>query len=128
MVVAMTWTPQKFIAKTEVATAAGVRKAAKYAQRKMQNKLEGEGTGRIYSRPGGGTYQASSPGEPPAERTGALLRSLRRQRMGLLTYRVGTELDYGRYLEYGTERIEARPWLRSSIFENTRKLTALIAS
>jgi hypothetical protein len=33
--------------------------------------LTGPRSGRTYYKPGGGTYQASAPGEPPAERTGA---------------------------------------------------------
>jgi hypothetical protein len=33
-------------------------------------------TGRMYRRPGGGLYQASAPGEPPAIRSGELLRSI----------------------------------------------------
>lgn len=37
--------------------------------------LTGERHGRIYRRPGGGYYQASAPGEPPAERTGVLRQS-----------------------------------------------------
>lgn len=40
--------------------------------------LSGPRSGRVYTRPGGfGTYQASAPGEAPAERTGALRQSWR---------------------------------------------------
>lgn len=35
------------------------------------------GTGRVYSKPGGGTYRASAPGEVPVSRTGVLAGSFR---------------------------------------------------
>ena len=35
------------------------------------------GGGKTYRRPGGGTYQASGPGQPPASRTGTLANSIK---------------------------------------------------
>ncbi len=37
--------------------------------------LRGERSGKVYRKPGGGTYRASAPGEPPAVRTGNLRRN-----------------------------------------------------
>lgn len=36
-----------------------------------------QGSGALYSKPGGGTYRASSPGEAPVSRTGALANSIK---------------------------------------------------
>jgi len=67
--------------------------------------MEGGKTGRIYPRPGGGTHQASAPGEYPATDYGALANSyasgvepLNSQKTKWLVY---TDKDYAAPLEYG---------------------------
>jgi HK97 gp10 family phage protein len=63
----------------------------------------------------------SSPGEPPHKQTGRLQGSItwelsRRGFFGRgLMARVGTNLEYGRYLENGTRRMRPRPWLKRSL-------------
>lgn len=61
---------------------------------------------------------ASFPGEPPHLRTGRLRASvtweLGQDALGLYAA-VGTNVDYGRYLEDGTDRLAARPWLKSAL-------------
>jgi hypothetical protein len=63
----------------------------------------------------------SSPGEPPRKQTGRLQGSITWElsRRGLfgrgLMARVGTNLEYGRYLENGTRRMRPRPWLKRSL-------------
>jgi HK97 gp10 family phage protein len=63
----------------------------------------------------------SSPGEPPHKQTGHLQRSItwELRRSGLfgrgLIARVGTIVDYGRFLELGTRRMRPRPWLKRSL-------------
>jgi hypothetical protein len=63
----------------------------------------------------------SSPGEPPHKQTGRLQGSITWElsRRGLfgrgLMARVGTNLEYGRYLENGTRRMRPRPWLKRSL-------------
>lgn len=52
-------------------------RAGQVLQIAAESVLTGARSGRIYRKPGGGTYQASAPGEPPAERTGALRHSWR---------------------------------------------------
>lgn len=71
----------------------------------------------------------SRPGQPPHRQTGTLVNSIAtdeevRVVQGLVNYavaRVGTNLDYGRYLEFGTAKMKARPWLRPS-FRATARL------
>lgn len=79
------------------------------------NKLTGPRSGRWYRIPGTNRlYQASAPGEPPAERLGDLRRSLRTvegvEGEALVGY-MGTDKDYGRDLETGTMRVLPRPWM-----------------
>jgi len=68
----------------------------------------GPKTGRRY-----GKHQASAPGEAPATNTGRLIQSILWQ-LGYqgLSAEVGSPLDYASYLETGTKRMAARPWLR----------------
>jgi len=61
-------------------------------------------------------HQASAPGQYPADDTGLLAANINITTTNLgLTARVGTPLMYGRYLEYGTSKMHARPWLRPSL-------------
>jgi hypothetical protein len=88
-------------------------------------KVPTTGSGRVgegRSRPGTGVwYTASAPGESPANRLNGLRSSVDYDVRGegrKLIGDVGTKLGYGASLEYGTERMSARPWLRRS-FERT---------
>lgn len=80
----------------------------------------GPKTGRIYRR-GTVTHQASAPGQYPASDTGRLASNVRFELPsgGNMTGRVGTNIQYGAYLEFGTSRMEARPWLLPS-FEKAK--------
>lgn len=64
----------------------------------------------------GRTVNVSKPGDPPNTDTGRLAQSIKFdfQKNGLVG-RVGTNLKYGAWLEFGTERIAARPWLSLSL-------------
>ena len=80
--------------------------------------LSGPRTGRTYFVPDTKkTYTASAPGEPPAVATGRLRQTVKTAVRGegksIMGF-VGTELEYGAELEYGSSRVEARPWLRIS--------------
>ena len=60
----------------------------------------------------------SAPGEPPHLATGTLARSIEMEtfRDGAdLVGRVGTNLKYGRFLEFGTARMAPRPFLRPAL-------------
>lgn len=80
--------------------------------------LRGNRHGRLYRVPGTKVYyRASAPGEPPATRTGALRQSLRVvvfQNPEKLVAQVGTDLEYGKNLEFGTRKILPRPWFKPS--------------
>ena len=85
--------------------------------------LSGRRSGRTYFVPGTHrTYTASAPGEAPASATGRLRQSVNISVAGegaKVVGMVGTALEYGKCLEYGTRSILPRPWLRPS-FEKAR--------
>lgn len=60
------------------------------------------------------THVASAPGEPPNTDTGRLAGSVRVV-LSETSADVGTDLDYGRYLEFGTQDMGARPWLNPAL-------------
>ena len=55
-------------------------------------------------------HRASAPGDPPAVDTGRLRQSVRYEIAGNVGL-VGTDLDYGKKLQFGTRKVAARPWL-----------------
>lgn len=58
----------------------------------------------------------SRPGEAPNTDTGRLVQSIKFDfKDNGLTGRVGTNLKYGRALEFGTSKMEARPWLSTAV-------------
>jgi HK97 gp10 family phage protein len=86
-----------------------------YARQKIQS---GGRSGRVYRRRGI-AHQASAPGEFPKTDRGQLVASLYfRVAANKLSAFFGTKLNYGRYLEYGTSRMRARPWLAPTLKAN----------
>ena len=86
--------------------------------------LSGTRSGRTYCVPGTKRlYTASAPGEAPAIATGELRQHVKWEleqggKVGL----VGTDLEKGLHLEYGTSKMQARPWLRKSFEKSENKV------
>ena len=95
-----------------------IRDATMVLYRAVRKKMTGPRTGETYPLPGGGggEYQASAPGEPPAKRTGALDASIRFD-VQAEKGRVGTDNEYALKLEEGDARIEPRPFLEPAVNE-----------
>ena len=93
--------------------------------------LSGDRTGRVYRVPGTkrALYTASAPGEAPASATGRLRQSIRimpRVRRRDVQCRVGSELEYALYLEYGTETMQPRPHLEPSFRSVKRQMVGIL--
>lgn len=56
------------------------------------------------------SVNVSKPGDPPNSDTGRLINSIRFWGSGN-TYYVGTNVNYGAHLEFGTQNMAPRPWL-----------------
>lgn len=73
---------------------------------------------------------ASSPGNPPAVDTGRLRASITHrlewEAGGAAAY-VGTSVEYARHLEFGTSKMEPRPFLRPAVLINRQKIAETIA-
>lgn len=100
------------------AIARSVQKVRADAVKSIQ---KGAKTGRVYERGSGGnlsgTHQASAPGQAPATDTGTLASSVKAQ-SNSKGGTVGSSLNYAFFLEYGTMKMDARPWLRPALEKN----------
>lgn len=91
----------------------------------LKQELSHPGTGATY-----GNHTASAPGEPPAVDVGRLRASVDWQpgEDALGPYvEVGTNVDYGPMLEFGTSKMAARPWFRTVIDRATTRIAGIIA-
>jgi HK97 gp10 family phage protein len=108
-----------------------MKKAALLVESDVKKNFTLQGQGRQYGR-----HIASRPGEPPAIDTGTLRASIMNEveKSGMnVTGKVGpdiekiaakapvgTNVEYGFYLELGTSKMEPRPFLRPAL-RRTRK-------
>ncbi len=104
---------------------AGMQIIANDAKRAVANPPK---SGRIYSRRGI-THQASAPGEAPATDTGALIASIRagatldgEKIEGVIEAR----MPYAVWLEYGTRKMQPRPFLTPAIEGNRSRIATLL--
>lgn len=99
--------------------------ACQHLVNEVKKTLTGQRTGKTYKVPGTKRklYTASAPGEPPAVRTGRLRNSIKYRVLGRgvnLSGVVGTQVEYAPHLEFGTSKMEPRPFLRPT-YERERK-------
>ena len=79
------------------------------------------------SRQGGGTYThiAAAPGSAPNTDTGKLVSSIAVEMdWDKREAEVGSNLDYATWLELGTKKMDARPWLEPALKKNRDNLNA----
>lgn len=87
----------------------------------------GEKSGRIYKHRGI-EHRASAPGEAPASDTGTLVNNIATSYdHNNLTGTLSVNVVYGLMLEFGTEKMEPRPFLRPAIASVTANLDLRIA-
>jgi HK97 gp10 family phage protein len=82
-------------------------------------------TGIVYTRRGK-KHQASAPGETPAVATGVLANSISTQLASSSATdawaEVGTGVEYAEFLEFGTSRMQPRPFMRPGYDNNVAKI------
>lgn len=88
-----------------------VVKTAATIEAEAKISMTGKKSGRIYRVRGGIEHQASAPGEAPAVETANLITSIAVVQESDLRAIVGTSVEYGLHLEFGTSRMGPRPWL-----------------
>lgn len=83
------------------------------------NSIQDNSNGTLATRYSNGKPRkvlVSRPGDPPNTDTGRLVQSIKFDfQNGGLIGRVGTNLRYGAWLEFGTRDMAARPWLAPAV-------------
>jgi len=92
-----------------------VRQIAFAIEAEMKLLMAGPKSGRLYRRRGGRTHQASAPGEAPAVDTGFLINSIRTVVKSDTRAEITVAAEYAEGLEFGTDRVAARPFVRPAI-------------
>jgi HK97 gp10 family phage protein len=108
-----------------------VREAASKAVKGTALELRGDIVKRIVRGPASGvvyektdperTHQASASGEAPMSDTGRLANSIEFDALDDLTATVGSMVAYAAWLEYGTSRMEPRPYFTPAVEDITPK-------
>ena len=109
----------------------GVAQAALKVEGDAKRSIQrGTRTGRTYKRTKSGkVHVASAPGEPPKTDFGTLVSSITTVFPSAdrgLAAEVGTNLDYGKHLEFGTQKMAARPWLGPAFRKNINAIVKLV--
>lgn len=97
-----------------------LERAATESERAFRKGLRGRHSGRIYRLSGGRMHRASAPGEYPANRSGALEKSIR-TRVGATQMVIGTGVFYARFLRSGTRKMARRKMSDNALQEGTAK-------
>ena len=87
------------------------RENAKYARALIKKPPK---TGKIYII-GGTIHRASALGEPPADRTGKLRKSISYRTYGWERMEFGDKVFYGKFLEEGTRKMHPREHLKRTV-------------
>lgn len=108
-----------------------MEEAVQIVRLNVLEKLSQQGTGRVYKVPGTKNtyYTASAPGEPPAVATGNLKQHIETDVIvsaDTVEGEVGTEVEYGPMLEFGTMKMLPRPWLRPSFEESDAEIKDIL--
>lgn len=107
---------QQFRANVRVAAFKGLVRATEHVRNEVVRLLTSSShSGRTYIRRGV-AHQASAPGEPPATDTGRLVGSIRTEYdEAQMVGRVIASTKYAAMLEFGTQRMEPRPFMRPAL-------------
>ena len=99
-----------------------------YAVKSIQETSPGRQVQRT-KQGGKGTYThtAAAKNYAPNSDTGKLVTSIASNKTGNGTYKVGSGLDYASWLEFGTKKMDARPWLQPAMRANGHNLIVNIS-
>lgn len=116
-------------AKIRQAAARGVLAGAKAVHDEAVSLIENSpATGRTYVR-NGVSHIASSPGNPPRSDVGNLVNQTSHEPTNdPLTAIVISRADYASHLEYGTSKMEPRPFLRPALQNKAKEVETIIGN
>jgi HK97 gp10 family phage protein len=122
------WQPEASIEAIRIGALRGVVMAANVVRNEVLRRIMQDAkTGRIYRRRGV-EHQASAPGQAPASDQGTLVRNITVEvDDAALTARVNSAAKHAVALEFGTDKMEPRPYMRVSLDAKIDEITAIVA-
>lgn len=127
--VKMTWKGHRMVMQMTAGARIGAEKAASLMITEARRLIiETPKSGRIYKR-SIGLHQASAPGEPPANMLGILANSFKvnvTQTGTLITASITNTAPYAKFLEFGTRKMAARPFMRPAYANTKNDMVAVI--
>lgn len=126
------WSGDKFLSGLEKQMGDNLEKAAIYLKGKVKEALNRSEQYQRFVGDHGVWYKGedpSSPGSPPKKITGTLQRSIAHE-MGPDRKEafVGSNIDYALFLELGTSKMAARPFLRSTLMKERDAIAKILAT
>jgi HK97 gp10 family phage protein len=124
----VTWNPDAVTEAARRGIVRGLTMAGNIVRNEVVRRIQQTPkTGRVYTRRGV-EHQASAPGEAPASDTGTLVQSITVEvNAEKLSVTVNAGAAHAPALEFGTDKIEPRPYMRVSLAEKRAELEATIA-
>jgi len=106
---------RKYGKDAERAISRAVMASALAIDRDAKKRIQrGPKTGRTYRR-GNVVHRASAPGESPATDTGRLVSGQTVRNLRKLSAAIDNNVAYAPHLEFGTQRIDARPFMAPAV-------------
>ena len=103
----------------------GLEAGARVVETHAKVAMTGDKHGEVYMR-GQVEHRASAPGEAPAVDTGNLFNSIQVFDVTPTLATIGTNAEYAEHLEYGTSRMEPRPFMRPAVDEHEAEIIAAV--
>jgi HK97 gp10 family phage protein len=117
-----------FINKFESSINEAVEKAASDLEKELKKSiLTGEKSGELYNV-GNKLHRSSAPGQAPASDSGALANSIKHKKIKNNEFDVTISSNYAIFLEFGTSRIQPRPFIRPGIEKIRKRLGSAITA
>lgn len=107
--------------------AEAIKDGAESIQKTAQESIKsGAKSGKVY-KTSRGKHQTAAPGQPPAEYTGKLRKSIKIKysQRGLVA-EVGSKAPHAHILEYGTKRQKKRPFMFPALLKERPKIERAI--
>lgn len=127
--VKMNWRGHRLVMQMTAGARVGAERAGRILIQEASSLiLDTAKTGRIYKR-NGVMHQASAPGEPPANLTGTLVGGFKmtiNQTGNLITASVTNSVRYAKFLEFGTRKMAARPFMRPAYAAAKNRILSVI--
>ena len=129
--VRLKWYGKKVIDTVEKVAGKRMLEAANEVRNTVLETLSGDRSGRTYYVPGTRRqYTASAPGEPPAQATSELRKSVTasvESEGKKVIGKVKSDSKHALPLELGTRKMAARPWLRVSLEKTLPKIKTILS-